>query len=600
MQISFHMKRCWLYNILSACMIVSACSVFADYVALNNVVYQSLDYIEATGSQWIVTDITPTCTDKVKMKFRLSSLAKTQALYCSRTTMTTNTFTAFFIDNVVRCDRNTNTSAKGGTQPALGEDTTLVADYKTRKFTVNGIEQNVLMADGSYSPGSVLMLFASHTQGRNLSEGVAAANTSNRGTYRLYYFELYASGSQTPKHMLMPVRRKSDSAVGLYDIIGGKFYGRATNSEAFIASPQPSITDVTAQQRYPWNGKVDISYTVTGDILGAAKRKALVTSFKVVAIDKVANETYTATALSGDRSLTQGMHKLVWDMDADGLSFKSSNVVFKVSCETTSAMYCVIDLSAGANASSYPVSYLASLPSGGFNVDEYKTTKLVLRRIEPGSFKMYDSNLSLCNVTLTKPFYIGLFEVTQKQCALVTGSDSSTYEGNLRPVDNISYSSIRGSSIKGGAWPKSSGVGATSFIAKLRARTGLDFDLPAEAQWAYVENTGRAEGSSKLYGRFSDNTSDGKGGYSQHTVVGSYLPDALGLYDMRGNVYELCLDWFDLSLEKNATDPKGPASGSYRVASGGSWKTSNSARSHECAYGADDSFGFRLARTLSK
>ena len=76
-----------------------------------------------------------------------------------------------------------------------------------------------------------------------------------------------------------------------------------------------------------------------------------------------------------------------------------TTVVFNVSCETTPAMYCMVDLSAGANATSYPVTYLASPPSGGFNVDAYKTTKLVLRRIESGSFVMcgqYD-------VTLTKP-----------------------------------------------------------------------------------------------------------------------------------------------------------------------------------------------------
>ena len=163
----------------------------------------------------------------------------------------------------------------------------------------------------------------------------------------------------------------------------------------------PTITGVTAQQRYPWNGKVDISYTVTGDIAAEAKQKALITSFKATATDKVANKTYTATKLSGDRALTAGTHKFVWDLDAEGLSFKSSNVVFKVSCETTPATYCVIDLSGGANASSYPVTYLASPPSGGFNVDTYKTTKLVLRRIEAGSFKMCGQY----NVKLSKPFF---------------------------------------------------------------------------------------------------------------------------------------------------------------------------------------------------
>ena len=104
---------------------------------------------------------------------------------------------------------------------------------------------------------------------------------------------------------------------------------------AMSALAAPTITGVTAQQRYPWNGKVDISYTVTGDIAAEAKQRAVFTSFKVTAQDKVANKTYTATKLSGDRALTAGTHKFVWDMNAEGLTFKSSNVVFNVSCETT-------------------------------------------------------------------------------------------------------------------------------------------------------------------------------------------------------------------------------------------------------------------------
>ena len=111
---------------IAALMLVT--SALADYVDASNETYQSIECIVATGGQWIVTDIRPTCTDTVKMKFRLSSTAKTQALYCSRTTMTTNTFTAFFIDGVVRCDRNTNTSTKGNTRPSINGDTTFVAD----------------------------------------------------------------------------------------------------------------------------------------------------------------------------------------------------------------------------------------------------------------------------------------------------------------------------------------------------------------------------------------------------------------------------------------------------------------------------------------
>ena len=168
---------------------------------------------------------------------------------------------------------------------------------------------------------------------------------------------------------------------------------------------------------------------MTGDIAAGAKQKALLTSLKVSATDNIANETYTATKLSGDLALTAGAHKLVWDLEAEGLSFKSSDVIFKVSCETAPATYCVIDLSAGANASSYPVTYLASPPSGGFNVDAYKKTKLVLRRLEAGTYKMQNSS----NVKLTKPFFCGIFEVTQKQYALVTGSNPSSFSGDTLP-----------------------------------------------------------------------------------------------------------------------------------------------------------------------
>ena len=95
---------------------------------------------------------------------------------------------------------------------------------------------------------------------------------------------------------------------------------------------EPTITDVTAELENPWHGKVYISYTVTGDIDAIAKERGLVTSLKVTVTDNVSNETYTASALSGDLGLTAGTHSLVWDMAEDGLSLQSSNTVFTVSC----------------------------------------------------------------------------------------------------------------------------------------------------------------------------------------------------------------------------------------------------------------------------
>lgn len=363
------------------------------------------------------------------------------------------------------------------------------------------------------------------------------------------------------------------------------------------------IRNVTAKQRYPWNGKVDISYTVVGDVAAEAEQGGEVAVLKVAAIDKTANTTNMATKLSGDVSVTEGTHSLVWDMEADALSFRSSNVVFKVCCETLPLTYCVIDLSAGSNAASYPVTYLSEPPNGGFNVSEYKTSKLVLKRIEAGSFKIGGSY----DVTLTKPFYCGLFEVTQRQWELVTGSNpcsSTSYgKGNSYPVHYVSYNMIRGSSV-GAGWPSSSAVDASSFLGKLRARTGLDFDLPTEAQWEYACRAGTTttfsygDSVNGSYMWYYSNSS------SKSHEVGTKSPNPWGLYDMHGNVWEWCLDWYASSLT-GGTDPKGSSSGSDRVPRGGSWGNvasdcASSCRgisrpSYEC-----NNLGFRLVRTLSE
>ena len=374
-----------------------------------------------------------------------------------------------------------------------------------------------------------------------------------------------------------------------------------------VFAAAPTITGVTAQQRYPWNGKVDISYTVTGDIAAEAKQRAVFTSLKVAAIDMVANTTNVATQLSGDTVLTAGTHKFVWDMNAEGLTFKSSNVVFNVACETTPATYCVIDLSAGANATSYPVTYLAEPPSGGFNVDEYKTTKLVLRRLGAGTFIMGDDqNDETHRVTLTKPFFCGLFEVTQKQYVLVTGENpcsSSQYgKSDSRPVHYVSYDMIRGTS-NGAKWPSSSAVDSSSFIGKLRMRTGLDFDLPTEAQWEYAC---RAETTTVYY--WGNTINDNYAWYDSNSLtsthsVGVKTPNAWWLYDMSGNVWEWCLDWNGTLAY--GTNPKGSSSGVNRILRGGSWLRdanycTSSTRGSSVPSGKSGQVGFRLTRTLSE
>ena len=400
-------------------------------------------------------------------------------------------------------------------------------------------------------------------------------------------------------------------ATGTYAVVHSGWSGAFTASYVVtnVASDGHTaltVLNVVACQRWPWNGLVDIDYTIAGESVEETVLAVRVT-------DGDTGRTYVpANFLGGVTPPTvAGRHRITWDTAADGLALISSNLTMKVSIVT--ADYCVIDLSGGANATNYPVSYLPAEPAGGWT-DEYKMTKLVLRRVEAGSFIMGDDQTDESHrVTLTKPFYVGVFEVTQKQWELVMGSNPSQYKGNTRPVEYVSYNMIRGSS-DGTRWPVLSAVDATSFLGRLRAKTGLDgFDLPTEAQWEYACRAGKtsaynsggdAENDLKTLGRYYVNQSDGRGGYTfAHTTVGSYLPNVWGLYDMHGNVWEWCLDWYGYGLSYGV-DPSGSSSGSYRVKRGGSWYdgagscTSAYRSGHRPSY-AIDYFGFRLVRTLN-
>lgn len=354
----------------------------------------------------------------------------------------------------------------------------------------------------------------------------------------------------------------------------------AIGAEAAVA-----VSNVVCTQRYPWNGKVDIDYEVFADD-PAADVWVYATGF-----DKDANVSMGVRAISGDGAnapVKPGKHRMTWDVTADYPGFNSTAFTVKMTALTGGAPYMVVDLSGGVDALSYPVSYLSSVPAGGWT-DEYKTTKLVLRLIPPGTFMMgspsdelgRDSDETLHEVVLTKPFYIGVFELTQKQWELVMGDTPSGCKGNARPVENVSYNVIRGT-VNGAAWPTHNQVDANSFMGRLRSKVNMLFDLPTEAQWEYACRAGTStalnngkdltDDNLSEVGRFQKNRGDGKGGFSDfHTTVGSYLENAWGLYDMHGNVAEWCLDWY---VQKFGTiiqgDPVGGSTGSQRVLRGGS------------------------------
>lgn len=366
---------------------------------------------------------------------------------------------------------------------------------------------------------------------------------------------------------------------------------------SIVATATPMVSNLKVTPVEPLGLAIDFNVSGASDA-GLDNAPPLAVSMSVNGTN------YLAKTLVGATNSVDGAHRVYWNMAKDGIALDPSIASLTVTYEYP--LYCVIDLSGGSATDFYSVAYMSAPPSGGFSTTEYKTTKLVLKRVDAGSFIMgYDQSDESHRVTLTRPFYMGLYEVTQRQWELVTGSNpcsSTSYgKGDAHPVHYVSYDMIRGSS-SGAKWPTSNAVDSSSFLGKLRKKIGnLPFDLPTEAQWEYACRAGTTttysygDSADGAYMWYSSNSS------SRAHEVGTKRPNKWGLYDMHGNVWEWCLDWYGkLSY---GTDPKGSSSGSDRVKRGGGWYDyTGSCRSSDryFDYPSDGSYdlGFRLSMTL--
>ena len=225
-------------------------------------------------------------------------------------------------------------------------------------------------------------------------------------------------------------------------------------------------------------------------------------------------------------------------------------------------------------------------------IDLGKDVKLEMVLILAGEFKMglpttevgYEEKTQH-KVTLTKPFYMGKYEVTQGQWESVMGNNPSYFKGAKLPVMDVSWDDCQ------------------DFIKKLNEKTNGDYRLPTEAEWEYACRAGTTTAYS-----FGDNITAKNANYNigvkivKPVAVGGYKPNAFGLYDMHGNVWEWCEDWYAAYPKESVIDPKGPAKGKYRVLRGGSFFSAasdvrSSARFYNSPTSRDGSFGFRMART---
>jgi formylglycine-generating enzyme required for sulfatase activity len=209
-------------------------------------------------------------------------------------------------------------------------------------------------------------------------------------------------------------------------------------------------------------------------------------------------------------------------------------------------------------------------------------------KISAGSFQMgsdsgEDDEKPVHTVCITKPFYLGKYQVTQEQWESVRGNNPSDFKGKTMPVETVSWDEVQ------------------EFIRHLNNQTGRDiFRLPTEAEWEYACRAGTTDDDTDKMDDMAwyDENADKK----PHRV-GIKQSNVWGLYDMHGNVWEWCSDWYDDYSNDTVNDPTGPDTGAYRVRRGGSWTSGkffcrSANRFKALPSRRDGDIGFRLVRTV--
>lgn len=378
---------------------------------------------------------------------------------------------------------------------------------------------------------------------------------------------------------------------------------------AMVASLNAAVIEqVIVRQQWPWSTDVKVEYKLSG------VTSPVDISVKAFNGNVELDSSRLASAMTGDRFgiAEDGVGTIIIDpVKAFGTS-KVALANFKVKLSVSESaenmnevLYKIFDLESGGcdeltradfyngkagtfvtnfadigNSAYYPTRPFATslddvlIWTDVTNKLAYKTTKLVMRKIPAKGKSFYmgaggitneevsiDTNYTLADedrfrikVTFTNDFWLGVFEVTRKQYALLTGGDEVSDSEAALPIYHLDYSKLRGVPIDWSNWPADIyAVSPSSEMFKIRQHqhlAGITFDLPTEAQWEYACRAGT---DTQLYEgiRFTGTSQHiidiaSLGWYSRYTSdskeVGSLRPNAFGLYDMLGNAAEYCRD----------------------------------------------------------
>lgn len=374
-----------------------------------------------------------------------------------------------------------------------------------------------------------------------------------------------------------------------------------------VSAASVTITSATAHD--PWDGKVDVAYTV-------ADREGEDCDYQV----KFTFGGVTAMSFAEwawcDLPVANGSYTVTWDARADGVEAPVlASPTAEIVNETVTAAdadYMIIDISSGKDSTAYPVRYAkaaAGVTTAQFNKPAYKLDRIAFKRVkvgdflttdagEPYTFKMAEgtaaSGTKWHPVRLTKDYFLGIFEVTQRQYEDVTGANPSAWKTKETALESIKAEIADYTMHPANQLVYDAMAGADGLFGRLTTRANVTIGAPTEAQWEFACRAGceskyhwgadieTVEGElvEDRYGWNNLNSSPNAGTSRTTHGVGELLPNAWGFYDMTGNCYEYCSDFHAAYKSDSKSvpeeDPTGAESGS-KVIRGGAFAYSRTA-----------------------